>query len=755
MQYKNLLFKIYSSLFIFMTINREFKPFNFDLRFLILILSVVLIFSDILNIGKVKSRITKYEIFFLVFYFVIFLSNIAWLYNGLHINLKDFFNQMILHTNNLLFICVCILNKEKVNIFEVLKIFKISVLILLVSQLALMFNISLNGIMSTDYPGFYQGGEHYNLFMQNIRYAGFAQDPNYACLFFSILTIMIIFYKYISLLEKIGYLIICGLGISLSFSRTMVLGLFLTIVSVILLKKILKINIFNKNIDKVFFIVPFMIAIVVYVIINNISTINLLTMQTRFSMWQSALELFMENPILGNGITSFREYYLEKGHWYVQSHSTILQILSETGIIGLTLYSCIYKLIGETKNVLFYGLIILLTIFSINFEMIYLQIFPLVFMMLKISLDEKKYKDKKVLFFVNSLGQGGAERVCINMADIWLNQGYDVEFVCLYNNKTMLIDKRIELINLDLKKAENKLLRIIDIFKAIYNVNNILKKKLVDTEYVLVTSHLPFSNLLSYLSIFSSSTLYVMHLPCSKYEFINSKIYGIVLRLLFIKRKIVCVSNGIKTELIEKYKLSDSRIKTIYNPIDLNKISKLKNENIDNNNKYLLAVGRLTKQKRFDRLIEIYYKGNFYRNFDLIILGDGEEKDNLINIIKKYKLEDKVLLKGFESNVYKWMKNAEVYILTSDNEGFPMVLLEALASGTKVVAANCEYGPSEILIGDYSYYLVNNITSIDEYIKKINDIILECQFKRDLSVLEKCKDVNVIKEYFNFYQKEV
>lgn len=112
---------------------------------------------------------------------------------------------------------------------------------------------------------------------------------------------------------------------------------------------------------------------------------------------------------------------------------------------------------------------------------------------------------------------------------------------------------------------------------------------------------------------------------------------------------------------------------------------------------YILAVGRLSRQKGFDVLINAFSKSNLKSKLKLIILGEGKERKNLEKLIIELNLKKQVLLFGKVDNPFIYMKHAVFFILSSRYEGFPVVLLEVLACGTPVITTNCETGTSEIM----------------------------------------------------------
>lgn len=148
--------------------------------------------------------------------------------------------------------------------------------------------------------------------------------------------------------------------------------------------------------------------------------------------------------------------------------------------------------------------------------------------------------------------------------------------------------------------------------------------------------------------------------------------------------------------------------------INITDFIKKKNENFSEFNekkkKIIISAGRLTKQKNFTYLIDEFYefcKSN--NNYILYILGDGEEMNILKQKVNKKKLTDKVILKGYVDNVYKYFKNADLFVLSSKWEEVGFVIVEAAVSNLFVISSDCPNGPTEFLgKGKYGLLFENN-----------------------------------------------
>jgi len=175
--------------------------------------------------------------------------------------------------------------------------------------------------------------------------------------------------------------------------------------------------------------------------------------------------------------------------------------------------------------------------------------------------------------------------------------------------------------------------------------------------------------------------------------------------------EIVFVSQDSLEGYLEKFGEENNRkLKVIYNPIDeLNIKDKLKMSEESYNEFTICSIGRLGKEKGFDRLLRAHAKlisQGLYHN--LIILGDGVEKDNLIKLCEELKVTKTVKFLGFKKNPYKYIKNANLFVCSSRTEGYSLVLAEAMIIGLPVLSTACG-GTKEILEnGKYGMVVENS-----------------------------------------------
>lgn len=362
--------------------NREFLPFGIDLRYVQVIIGGILGLLFIYDCFKGKSSIKfdKFIVVILIFYMYIFLVNFMWLKNGLPINKSDFINMVILSITNLISICVFYIYRNYINFKKVNTNLIISMTILLFSIFMIYNGYKLEEIMGGAYTGHYSGNGNINFFGQNIRYAGYAQDPNYASFFIWITMISSIFYSK-NKITKLFVVLFSILGICLSASKTVLISILFSIVFIPILKLIKNRNEkLETNILRVSVISMLVSPYIIVKIMQYLdSTFNMNTMSTRLSMWKSATNLFESNFLLGNGITSFRSYFsIQPRGWYVHSHSTVFQLLSETGIIGFLLFLILILYLINISNKYYRYILVTFLIFSLTTELLHLSVFAFV-----------------------------------------------------------------------------------------------------------------------------------------------------------------------------------------------------------------------------------------------------------------------------------------------------------------------------------------------------------------------------------------
>ena len=240
---------------------------------------------------------------------------------------------------------------------------------------------------------------------------------------------------------------------------------------------------------------------------------------------------------------------------------------------------------------------------------------------------------------------------------------------------------------------------MIIIILSILPLVRFLKKKDLDYFVVHLITSLPLI-LFYFMNLNSKLILRISGFP--KLNFLRKKLWTILSKKIF---QCTCPSTELMNQLKTKKIFSPGKLFFLPDPIINVKdfISKLKfQENLNNDlprKKFFISVGRLTKQKNFKYLINEFSKFcETNNNFDLLIFGEGEEKEKLKKLINEKKMSKKIFLKGYSKNIFFFMKKAEVFILSSLWEDPGFVLIEAALCNLFIISSDCKNGPSEFLL---------------------------------------------------------
>lgn len=323
--------------------------------------------------------------------------------------------------------------------------------------------------------------------------------------------------------------------------------------------------------------------------------------------------------------------------------------------------------------------------------------------------DMKNDRDAyRIALFFHDLGIGGAERVMLLLAQGFIEAGHPVDLVLARAEGPLLseVPPQARIIDLDTRNPFLMFVRLMEYLRKeragallspfeVTSVVAILAKKIsrVTTRIVVRIS---------------------VHLSRNKRTAQWKKIVErlVVSKAYPLADGIVTVSQGVAEDLAAYAGIPLERVNVIYNPIIPEQLLQAADQSVshpffvDHQCPVILGAGRLTEQKDFSTLIRAFDIVRRRVSSRLIILGDGEERLALENLIRSSGLQDLVDLPGFEVNPFAFMKRASVFVLSSKWEGLPNVLIQALACNCPVVSTDCLSGPSEILQGGEYGYLV-------------------------------------------------
>ncbi|ELC7281337.1 glycosyltransferase [Aeromonas veronii] len=326
---------------------------------------------------------------------------------------------------------------------------------------------------------------------------------------------------------------------------------------------------------------------------------------------------------------------------------------------------------------------------------------------------------KKFLFIVEDLYGGGAEKVLLNTASLLKDAGADVTLFILREKIDHTLPDNIHPINLGIvtkltKAISNVAVEKIQASLILKRIKEISPDVIISCSCDKITRHLPDT-----LNIY-----YWIHGNVTGFAKDNAKGYEKFKRF-YNGKKLICVSRGIADDILQNVKATPKSCQVIYNPFDIEKIQALANEPFSKPfDKYFIHVGTFEERKRHDRLLQAYQLSGV--DTPLVLMGKGERRPHIEAMIEEMNLANKVKIIDFQKNPYPYINAAQALILTSDAEGLPTVLIEALICHTPVISVDCPSGPAEIMADKLLHYL----TTMNDT-KKIASLIYELNYNKE------------------------
>ena len=373
---------------------------------------------------------------------------------------------------------------------------------------------------------------------------------------------------------------------------------------------------------------------------------------------------------------------------------------------------------------------------------------------------------QKITLLALHLGYGGVEKSIIILSNI-LSLKYEVEIIAVYK----LLDTSIYNIN-DKVKIRYLLPNIRpnrkEFWQAVktFSLLEIIKQGMLAVRVLLsqrykmikeikkIDKGIIISTRLRYtkwLSRYGNKN--VIKIAQEHRHHNNNKIYiNKIIRSCYNIDYLMPVSNYL-TNFYTKF-LVNKKTKCIYIPHALDYIP---NVNSKLNNKNIISIGRLSKEKGFTTLIDVFkIVNNKYPNWILNIIGDGIEKERLIVKINNNNLKNKVIMPGYKDQLFieKMFLSSSIYVMTSYEESFGLVLIEAASCGIPLIAFDSALGAREIINNNITGYLIKdrNIEEMaNKIIKLIEDRALRIKMGKEAkkSIMKYSKD-NIAKIWFKF-----
>jgi glycosyltransferase involved in cell wall biosynthesis len=350
---------------------------------------------------------------------------------------------------------------------------------------------------------------------------------------------------------------------------------------------------------------------------------------------------------------------------------------------------------------------------------------------------------------MQSLAGGGAEKVLIDILKCFDTNKYNVSLYLIRNRGVHLNNIPKNVTRLSYGKTICFCSRIIrriclqtNLSSSIfYAIEKKMVRRLINEKYDTIISFMEGLSLKYHSFVFDKSdnniswvhiNLYKNHWTTSVFSKKNKEeeeLYNTLSGIVF-------VSKDAKIEFNKLFNITKPIQKVIYNLINKDDIILKSNEyEIEKQRFTICCVGRLTLQKRFDRVIEIAkILKDMGHLFEFWILGEGVLELELKNKVKSLNLTDYVKFLGFIKNPYPYMKESDIFLMTSDTEGYPLVICEAICLGLPVVSTNVT-GVNEIL-DNGKYGILTSFQTLDISII-LNELMSDSVKLNNLSQLSK------------------
>lgn len=335
----------------------------------------------------------------------------------------------------------------------------------------------------------------------------------------------------------------------------------------------------------------------------------------------------------------------------------------------------------------------------------------------------------RVAVVVRSLKLGGMERAAVNLAEAFAAQGHEAHLIYFKDkNRELLPDGRVRVHHFDLDRSMRRsaagfgwelVSRLLNAFvrRSYFYWSGFYLSRLFTRRIRSLEAQAGVFDLIVARGQGTFETLWNVDDPRlvqvveSMFLFPGKPLQNFYLRRIYDGKNVVCVSPGVREHFTETAHIAGfapRRIETITNPLDADAVRRLAlayEPDIDG--PYLLSVGRITPNKNLSLLIDGYllFRSRTDNPPRLIIVGDGHDRATIEAKITQAGAGAYIRLLGKKENPYPWMRRAELFMLSSKYEGLGMVLIEAMACGTKVISTKAPGGVPGIMTGALEAYL--------------------------------------------------
>ena len=307
----------------------------------------------------------------------------------------------------------------------------------------------------------------------------------------------------------------------------------------------------------------------------------------------------------------------------------------------------------------------------------------------------------RVALFTGSMRGGGAERAMLTLATAFAERGVGIDLVLVKAEGEYLkmVPASVRVVDLDSRRTLTAVPRFLRYVRRERPVA--MLSTLAASDVAALIAKLIYGRRLRVVT--RQSSMFASQLTLTRFKVRQTMR---LVRLLLPKADgIVAVSEGVAADLRAQMPRAASKVTTIYNPVVAPGLSKQTAVPVehswfsDGGAPVILAAGRLVKEKDYPTLLRAFAEVARSRPARLVILGQGVERESLLELAERLGVSDRFDLPGFDVNPFRYMSRASVFVLSSRYEGFPNVLAQAMACGAPVVSTDCRSGPSEMLEG--------------------------------------------------------
>ena len=305
----------------------------------------------------------------------------------------------------------------------------------------------------------------------------------------------------------------------------------------------------------------------------------------------------------------------------------------------------------------------------------------------------------KIIFIVSSMSAGGAERNAANLCNHWVSKGHQVILIPTFSGRGEChysIDSRVSL-----KYLADRLGTTHQSFLNKMHRLWILRTIIFKSRPDVVISFLSQVNVATVLAVMGLDIPIIVSERTYPPLYPLGRTFELLRRWTYPKTSAVVMQTEKGLKWL-KSNLPNTKGFTIPNPLIFplpnSEPKRLPSKLISSDTQIILAVGRLDLQKGFERLINAFSSlANHHKQWDLVILGEGPSRSRLEIQCENLNVKKRVHLPGRVGNLSDWYKRAAIFVLSSHFEGFPNVLLEAMAHGLAVVSVDCPTGPKDLI----------------------------------------------------------